>query len=148
MNHRLLGERMSSDKSFDASGDDNAVISLVRIQSLRDALPNNVSLVDELIDLFFADLQVRLAAIGDAVNRTDASALALQAHALRSGAGNFGALRLDDLCWQLEQMGRSGNLQGAASVAERLDHEAQKVRRALAAVKSNGSPKAADPSAV
>jgi HPt (histidine-containing phosphotransfer) domain-containing protein len=135
----------TSDRPFDAGGDDNAAVSLARIQRLRDAMPDNSSLVDELIDLFFDDLKERLAAIVDAVNRADARTLALQAHALRSGAGNFGASRLDALCWQLEQIGQRGEAGEAAALLEKLDHEAEDVRRALLEVKSNKSSKTAGP---
>jgi len=63
-------------------------VSLSRIERLRGSLPGKDSLIDELIDLFVADLPGRLAAITQAVQHADARALLLHAHALRGGAAN------------------------------------------------------------
>ncbi|HVA39763.1 MAG TPA: Hpt domain-containing protein [Candidatus Binataceae bacterium] len=112
------------------AGDDGAV-SRARLQRLRESLSGKEAVVDELIDLFAADLPIRVAAIGDAIDRGDASALALQAHGLRSGAGNFGARRLDEVCGRLEQAGLSGTLDAAAAMLAELACEAERVRRAL-----------------
>lgn len=112
------------------------MLDLAKIQRLRDSMPDKESLIDELIDLFLADLPGRLAAIADAVKRVDAPALALEAHALRSGSGNFGATRLDDLCGRMEQMGKSGVLDAVGAMLDELDLEAQRVHDALLAIKS------------
>jgi len=112
-------------------------ISLARIDRLRDSMPGKESLIDELIDLFVCDLPKRLSAIGQAVERADAPALTLQAHALRGGAANFGASHLDELCGKIEDIGVRSALIEAPSMLDRLERESARVRDALLALKSS-----------
>jgi HPt (histidine-containing phosphotransfer) domain-containing protein len=114
-------------------------VSLARIDRLRNSMPGNDALIDELVDLFVADLPKRLGAITHAVERGDAPALALQAHALRGGAANFGASRLDELCAMLEEAGARGTLAEAPAVLEEVRRESARVRDALLALKSGHS---------
>ena len=58
-------------------------VSRARIDRLRNSMPGKDALIDELIDLFVADLPKRLGAIAHAVERADAPALALQASSAR-----------------------------------------------------------------
>ena len=102
-------------------------------------MPGKDALIDELIDLFVADLPKRLGAITHAVERTDASTLALQAHALRGSAANFGASRLDELCGKLEEVGARGTLAEAPAMLNEVRRESARVRDALMAMKSERS---------
>jgi len=114
-----------------------SAISLARIDRLRNSMPGKESLIDELIDLFVCDLPKRLSAIAQAVEHADASALTLQAHALRGGAANFGASHLDELCGKLEEIGVRSALIEAPGMLDRLERESARVRDALLALKSN-----------
>jgi two-component system, sensor histidine kinase and response regulator len=111
-------------------------VNLAKIERLRNSMPGKTALIDELIDLFVADLPRRLEAIARAVNYIDGPALALQAHALRGSAANFGARRLDELCGKLEEIGEHGALAGASAMLDQLGHESAEVRDALLALKS------------
>ncbi len=119
------------------SGD--APVSFARIDRLRDWMRVKESLIDELIDLFAADLPKRLSAIAKAIEHPDPSALALQAHALRGGAANFGANRLDELCSMLEEIGRRGPHAEASAIFSQLRAESARVRDALLALRSQPS---------
>jgi HPt (histidine-containing phosphotransfer) domain-containing protein len=112
------------------------VISLARIDRLRRSMPGKESVVGEMIDLFVADLPARLGAIRGAIDSADARGLALQAHALRGSAANFGAARLDDLCGKLEELGAGGALAGAPAMLDALAAESARVRDALLALRS------------
>ncbi|HTJ09438.1 MAG TPA: Hpt domain-containing protein [Candidatus Binataceae bacterium] len=114
-------------------------VSFARIDRLRDSMRGKESLIDELIDLFAADLPKRLSAIAKAIEHDDLSALALQAHALRGGAANFGADRLDELCSMLEEIGRHGPHAEASAIFSQLRAESVRVRDALAALRSQPS---------
>ncbi len=117
----------------------DATVSFARIDRLRDSMRGKESLIDELIDLFAADLPKRLSAIAEAIDHADASALALQAHALRGGAANFGANRLDELCSMLEEIGRRGPHAEASAIFSQLRAESARVRDALLARTSQPS---------
>jgi HPt (histidine-containing phosphotransfer) domain-containing protein len=111
-------------------------ISLARIDRLRNSMPGKDALIDELIDLFVADLPKRLGAIAHAVQRADAPALALQAHALRGGAANFGASRLDELCAKIEEAGVRGRFAETPAMLEEVTRESARVRDTLLTFKS------------
>ena len=110
------------------------VITLARIDRLRRSMPGKESVVGEMIDLFVADLPARLGAIRGAIDRADARGLALQAHALRGSAANFGAARLDELCGALETLGTRGALAGARATLDALATESARVRDAVLAL--------------
>jgi HPt (histidine-containing phosphotransfer) domain-containing protein len=99
-------------------------------------MPGKDALIDELIDLFVADLPKRLGAIAHAVERADAPALALQAHALRGGAANFGASRLDELCAKIEEAGVRRTFAGTPAMLEEVTRESARVRDTLLTFKS------------
>ena len=122
-----------------AGGDDAAPVSLARIQRVRDSLKSGDAVLAELIDLFLADLRRRTAAIAAAIENADAAALALHAHALRGGAANFGAVRLDDLCGRLEDMGRRGAFDETRPALKQLRPASESVRHALLAIRSNAA---------
>jgi HPt (histidine-containing phosphotransfer) domain-containing protein len=113
-----------------------ATISLARIERLRSSMPDKAAIVNELIDLFVSDLPRRLAAIADAIEHEDVPALALQAHALRGSAANFGAARLDELCAGLEELESQAGLAQAPAILEQVRAEGARVRDALLALKS------------
>jgi HPt (histidine-containing phosphotransfer) domain-containing protein len=114
-------------------------VSLARIDRLRNSMPGKDALIDELIDLFVADLPQRLGAITHAIERADAPALALQAHALRGGAADFGASGLDELCAKLEEAGARSTFAEAPAMLDEVRRESARVRDALLAAKSERS---------
>lgn len=116
---------------------DEGTVSLAKIERLRTSMPGKNSLIDELIDLFVADLPRRLDAIARSVDCIDGPTLALQAHALRGSAANFGARRLDELCGELEEIGERGALAEAAAMLDQLGRESAQVCDALLALKSH-----------
>ncbi|MGA7761060.1 MAG: Hpt domain-containing protein [Candidatus Binataceae bacterium] len=134
------GEEKVTEQITEQITDDGPVsegtVSRARIDRLRNSMPGKDALIDELIDLFVADLPRRLGAITQAIERADAPALALQAHALRGGAANFGAGRLDELCGKLEEIGVRGTLAEAAAMLDALERESARVRDALLALRS------------
>ena len=136
----------NSSPASSESAPDEGVVSLARIERLRGSLPNSLALVDEMIDLFLSDLPKRLTAIAEAFQHGDAAALALQAHALRGGAANFGASRLDKVCEELEQIGERGTLGDAPEMLDRLKHESTPVRTALLELRSKKVSNPAQPS--
>ncbi len=126
------------------NGAGGEAISRARLERIRASMPGRQSLLDELIALFLADLPRRLGAIGQAIGRGDGAALALNAHALRGGAANFGAARLDDLCGGLEDAGARGALDSAPALLEEIERESARVREALAALRAETAAHSGD----
>ena len=74
---------------------------------------------DELIAIFLADAPAHISAIRDALHSRNVAQVAESAHALKSGAGNVGAMRIYELCEQLEK----NDLSAAAKIFDQLESD-------------------------
>lgn len=83
------------------------------LRALQD--PGQPDLLTELIDLFLDDAPARIAAVHDAIR----------------GAASLGTVRLAALSAELEQMGKSGSVDGAATVEPKLARTYDRVATAL-----------------
>jgi two-component system, sensor histidine kinase and response regulator len=95
-------------------------------------------LLAELVEMFVSDTGPRLAALRDAVESGDPSGVERTAHAMKGSAGNMGARNMSNLAADLEEIGASGDLAGAAQKLERLVEEYGRVRPALAELTKGG----------
>jgi HPt (histidine-containing phosphotransfer) domain-containing protein len=100
----------------------------------------DAKLLGELVALFRQAYPGWLAEIRAAIANQNAAALKRAAHTLKGSAGTFGAHSTFEAAARLEELGRSGDLTGAAeacaalaAILERLDH-------ALAALTGDGGP--------
>ncbi|MCX7098871.1 MAG: PAS domain S-box protein [Methylococcales bacterium] len=89
----------------------------VLLQMAKDSGMEDVS---ELLGIFMAELQIRMAAITSAVALQDLSALGREAHTLKSGAATFGAWPLHTLSVELDKYCKQGDLDAASDVSVRL----------------------------
>ncbi len=138
---RWTADRSASDHREDlseptpagpASVIDRGVIAELRgLQSTTDS-----DFFNHLIDLFIEETPHRLAAIREAVAKSNAEALAHEAHALMGSSAHLGATRMDALCEILEEQGRAGSINGASAVLSVLEEEFARVRKALEAEKN------------
>ena len=93
--------------------------------------PGAASFLDRIIGLYLGSAAGLLAQLRDAVAAGDASAARIAAHTLKSSSANVGAMRLASLCKDMEALGRSGSLDGAAEKTASIDVEFARARRAL-----------------
>jgi HPt (histidine-containing phosphotransfer) domain-containing protein len=108
------------------------------LAELRECDPDG-SLAAELIGVFLEDTPKRIQALHMAFDAGDPSALAHEAHALKSSCAQLGALRLSDHCRWLEQTGREGSLRGVGDRLQLVDAEWVAVVEALRAVMKRGA---------
>jgi two-component system, sensor histidine kinase and response regulator len=102
------------------------------LDKLRKALGDKrKDFIASLIDLFIADTQTRLQALGEAISSKDATALRQVAHALKGSCANVGAKRMSELCDILEDKGLANSLEGASGFAGQLEEEFGRVKQAL-----------------
>ncbi len=107
-------------------------IDYVVLESLRELQEEGEpDILAELVEMFVSDTEPRLAALREAVESGDASGVEQTAHALKGSTGNMGA-RSMALAADLQDIGASGDLAGAARKLERLEEEYNRVRPALA----------------
>ena len=79
------------------------------------------------------DVPPKLQALREAIGGGDATSVESVAHALKGSSGNMGALRMSTISTDLQDAGRSGELERALVLVERLEAEFGRVRSALEA---------------
>lgn len=80
----------------------------------------------KLLDTFLDDSQKRVEALHKA--RDDAKALGRIAHSFKGSSGNLGAVRLAQLCQQLEDRSAEKAVTGLEGLVDQIDHEFALVR--------------------
>lgn len=81
----------------------------------------DVELLREIALIFLEQYPDSLAEVRAAVEAADASAIERSAHALKGSVGNFGAETARAAAYRIEEMGRSGDLDGVGPALEELD---------------------------
>lgn len=84
-----------------------------------------------LVESFFRDSEQRLTSLQEVIDRGEADELRQAAHSFKGSSGNLGALALSGLCLELEQTGRSGQLDQAPELLERIRQAYDQARREL-----------------
>lgn len=89
-----------------------------------------------LIDVFLNDSDQRLALLRQAARSKlagsalpDLAELGLAAHSFKGSSSNMGAMRLSDLCRQLEEQTRHRLLDGLEELIGQIDSEYQAIRQ-------------------
>ncbi|MCX7081430.1 MAG: Hpt domain-containing protein [Pseudomonas sp.] len=78
-----------------------------------------------LLDTFLADSEARLSQLHHAVNAFE---LGMVAHSFKGSSSNMGAIRLAELCDQLEQRAKEPSLGGIEKLVAEIDGEFAIVR--------------------
>lgn len=98
-------------------------------------LSNLLSIMEDeyplLVDTFLSDSEERLRSIRTAFAEADGVALRHAAHSFKGSCGNMGASLLSGLCKQLEERARQGDLGGAQTLIDQIEHEFSIVRTLL-----------------
>jgi CheY-like chemotaxis protein len=89
-------------------------------------------LMTELVSIFHDNTPRIVQALGEAVEKGDAPALAAQAHKLLSSLGVFGAGQARTLALRLEKHGQENDFGGAKERFTELERETDKIYAALA----------------
>lgn len=111
----------------------------VALEKLLDVLGGEFRYMVEMIDSFLQDAPLMLDEMDQALAKNDTRTVHRLAHSLKSNSADFGAVVLNKLCAQLEEKARSGNLDGAPELAEKIAIEFRSVSAQLFAVKTSGS---------
>ena len=90
-------------------------------------------LIVELIDLYLEDAPRRIASLHEAAAVADEKGLRRAAHTLKGSSANLGALRIAELCEQIERAEGDDALQKVRIVLRTMEREFEFVRRAFSA---------------
>jgi len=89
------------------------------------------ALVHKVIAAYVGDTPRQLHALRQALGEGDAESVRRVAHGLKSASANVGAAHLSSLCRELEQLGRSGNVDSGGPLLSDLEREFRSVRQSL-----------------
>jgi len=94
-------------------------------------LDDTGELLRTLITLFLDETPQQLVVMQAAFSRADATALADAAHRLKGSSGNLGAGRIQQLCGELQTLGRANDLTTAGDRLAQLEAEFAVARTVL-----------------
>jgi HPt (histidine-containing phosphotransfer) domain-containing protein len=117
---------------------ETAVLDPAALGNLLSMLGGEFEYLVELIDSFLEDGPQLMAELEQAIAGGNAADVRRVAHSLKSNGADFGATTFSTLCKELEMMGKSGALDGAAGLAAQAEDEFGKVEVALASVRREG----------
>ncbi|MGI9321225.1 MAG: response regulator, partial [Thiogranum sp.] len=110
-----------------ASPIDQSVLDVIRDMEDED----DPDMLADIIGLYLDKSAELLQTLQMAIANLDAESMRVAAHTLKSSSANVGARVLADLCRDLEELGRSGSLDNAATKLSRLYEEYRMVDVAL-----------------
>jgi two-component system sensor histidine kinase/response regulator len=88
-------------------------------------------LLAEMAALFVRDCPTQLAGIQNALLQNDAGAMERAAHSLKGSAGNFAAHAVFEAAYNLEKIGKAGQMESAAAAWRQLSSAAEALIQAL-----------------
>jgi CheY-like chemotaxis protein/HPt (histidine-containing phosphotransfer) domain-containing protein len=92
--------------------------------------------VTEVIDAFLADAPTLLATLRRSLGEKEPDELRRAAHTLKSNGATLGADRFSELCRELERRAKSGELDEASELVDRIEQEYQPLQEDLAALRA------------
>jgi len=92
-------------------------------------LGDDEALLEEILGVYFEDTPRQLEALKEAVERGDSAAIRRQAHTLKGSSGNVGAVSMQEVAFQIEKAGETGDLARTASLFETIEKEFDKLLR-------------------
>ena len=100
---------------------------------LLDSLGGDVDFLNELVDAYLASSPELISSMQQAIATGDAPALQRAAHSLKTGSASFGALAFAARCKELEELAKTGALDGADPKVAALEAGYDQVATALQA---------------
>ena len=91
------------------------------ISKTLEQLGGDLALFQEVMDIFLAEAPIHLAALGLAIERGQAETVEKSAHTLKGELGYLGVPGISQKASQIEEMGRSNNLSGAANLLPQFE---------------------------
>ena|SRR3989442_15222261 len=107
---------------------------ILNLAAALDRVGGDQELLEEVARLFLQTSPSLLSEIEAAVAGRDPKGLERAAHTLKGSVGNFGADAVFQAAFQLEKLGRAGQLAGVDEAYQNLQTEMERLRPALAAL--------------
>ena len=114
--------------------------SLIDQEALLERVCGDPEFLATMVDIFVADAPTRLDAIRAGLRQADAHVVERAAHSLKGALATMAADDAAAEAFRLEQLGRSGTLEGAAAILTSLEAQVEAVTRALQALVHQTTP--------
>jgi HPt (histidine-containing phosphotransfer) domain-containing protein len=101
------------------------------LSALMDSIGGDAEFLRELVETFFQDAPAQFAVLQESLAGGSAESFRRAAHSLKSNAASFGATALAAQSKQLEDLGKTGDLTGAAGLLAEAETEYARVKAAL-----------------
>jgi HPt (histidine-containing phosphotransfer) domain-containing protein len=98
------------------------------------AQDGGADVVADVIAVFQEDSASRLERLREAVLKGDCAAIRAEGHALKGSSSQLGASTMARMCFQMEQMGTSGDIAEAAGVLAQIEQNFAEVSQAMSNV--------------
>ncbi len=96
---------------------------LIDAEELLEEVEDDREMLGAMFTMFKQDAEERLPKIRSAIDSKNAAVLMEESHALKGGIGNFFAMSVYETAYQLEIMGRDGQLANASTVLAELEKQ-------------------------
>ncbi|MDJ0515407.1 MAG: response regulator [Trichodesmium sp. MO_231.B1] len=101
------------------------------LQELKEMAGDAPEMVVEIIDCYLEDTPILLDEISQAIEQEQAELLLKSAHTMKSSSASVGAIKLSELCKELEFIGRRETTEGADGILSQVKAEYERVETAL-----------------
>jgi CheY-like chemotaxis protein/HPt (histidine-containing phosphotransfer) domain-containing protein len=119
-------------ESADTSATPSGSVDYSVLEGLRELQEEGEpDILEELVAMFLKDAPSQLETLKEATEKGDAQSVERIAHTLKGSCGNMGAVRMEALCSELEEIGRSEDLSTAPRLTSSLEEEFGRVRAAF-----------------
>jgi CheY-like chemotaxis protein/HPt (histidine-containing phosphotransfer) domain-containing protein len=99
-------------------------------EDLLERMMGNQELASRVVSSFLSDAPRQLAALADALTRSDAAAARLAAHSLKGSAANVGGVQVSATAKRAELLGKAGDLDAVRDLLPQLTHQCEDFRTA------------------
>lgn len=103
------------------SGKNRLPSRLFDLREVMDRIGGDKDFLAEIVEVFVADYPNQILSIREALAAGDAHIVERRAHSLKGAVGNFAATEAYDRAYELEKLGRAGDLTRAATVLASLE---------------------------
>ncbi|UCD98566.1 MAG: Hpt domain-containing protein [Chloroflexota bacterium] len=108
------------------------------LDNLLEAVGGDGEFLSELLETYFSDSPQLFSTMHMALSAGNAEEFRRAAHSLKSNSANFGALNLSRQAKELEEMGKTGELDKATGSLAEAEREYDKVKSALEFIQKHG----------
>jgi PAS domain S-box-containing protein len=128
-----LSRARPAGETVETSADGGRALDASAVESLKEL--GGDGFLAEVIDTFLSEGPALLATLRASHERGEAEVLRRTAHTLKSNGQTFGATGFSELCRELEQRAKNGEVDGAAELLDRIEREYRALEQALAALR-------------